>query len=111
MKKLLLSVFLSVSAAALSPVAQADNHGFSVEECEAMGVFAKSAMNARQGGVPLQDLMARNRKIEDDLVRDWMASIAMDAYDAPLIRSASNREMVATEFQNVWYLQCIQGKK
>lgn len=111
MRKLLLALFVSASAIGSNLMAQDVEQSQSDAACDAIGVFAKSAMRARQGGVPLQTLMANNREIENASTRDLLRTILLEAYAAPVISSASTRQIIITEFQNLWYLECIKGSQ
>lgn len=75
--------------------------------CEVIGILAKSVMSARQGGVPMQDVLGHggDSKEVDELTR----LLAIAAYEQPRFSSKDYQDRATTEFQNQMYLACMKG--
>ncbi len=71
--------------------------------CESVGSLAKAAMEARQGGVALQDLMPS--------ANDLTKQLLIMAYEEPAYASERGRQAAITDFQNDVYLDCIKQRQ
>jgi len=76
--------------------------------CDVIGVLAKSVMSARQGGVPLQDILSNSG--DSKKVNELTRLLAMAAYEQPRFSTEGHQERATTEFQNQMYLACLKGR-
>ncbi|MGE8515776.1 MAG: hypothetical protein ACN6OM_04120 [Alcaligenes nematophilus] len=105
MKKVLLALALVVFGVSAVKANSVDG---SRDICDFVGDFSKSVMLARQSGVPAQELMAPLKKDDGAKYVDTLKRIVVSAYNVPLFRTEDEKEEAITEFQNTWYLSCIE---
>lgn len=98
-----LAVFALAGISLIAGSASADQGS-----CDAIGILAKSVMSARQGGVPMQDILSNG--VGSKKVSELTRLLAMAAYDQPRFSTEEHQERAITEFQNQMYLACLKGE-
>lgn len=74
--------------------------------CGAWAELAKGIMAARQGGVPMRELMDRMSQPTEDPV---ITKMIIRAYDSPAFQTEGVQQRAITEFENWAYLTCMRG--
>ena len=95
MKKLILIVALTVSAAA-----QAD-----ASTCEEVEHFARVAMTARQSDLPLISLIKAMKE------KEFEKAVIIMAYEKPLFNGKAYKDKTINAFANQWYISCLKSSK
>jgi len=79
------------------------------KNCNSMAEFAKTIMQLRQGGAPINEVMNFIESAEDKPeVYKVMKSITIMAYDTPRYSTPSIKEKTINEFYNTIYVNCIK---
>lgn len=105
MRKVLLGTVL---VALCISVANANSAEDNQSICNFVGDFSKSVMSARQNGVPAQKIMSSLAEDDGAVYADTLKRIVVAAYRVPLFHTERRKEEAITEFQNVWYLSCLE---
>lgn len=79
--------------------------------CDAIGVLARSVMDARQSGVPLEKQMAIAEGGDNAVVKELMIRIVMAAYERPHYRTETMRQHEVITFSNSMAFACYKGEK
>jgi len=107
MKKLLLSIALSVGVLA-NPVQAQDN--MADEMCTLLGELAFEVVTLRQSGVPMFET---RRVLQEEVIsprlREVLDSIVFDAYALPKMHSERGINSQASEFSSEIYFYCISA--
>ena len=101
MKKLIMVVMLVL----IPIIGNAEN-----KNCSSMADFAKTIMQLRQEGAPINKVMnfIESTKEKKPKVYKVMKSIAIMAYDTPRYSTPSLKEKTIDEFYSTIYLNCIK---
>ena len=80
------------------------------KDCSSVADFAKNIMQARQGGVPMNEVMDFIESAKDSpRVYKVMKSITIMAYEKSRYSTPSIRKRVIEDFYNDVYLTCIKS--
>ena len=74
------------------------------ETCKGVSGIAMKIMAARQGGVPVSDLLSELEKAGDD---QWIFELVKLAYSEPRFSTEENKQKSVTEFGNQTFISCI----
>lgn len=81
-----------------------------IEHCSMVAKFARTAMKARQGGLPLSDHLETLLLIKrvDENFYDIAKIIAIDAYKIPKWEAPTNQDNEINDFSNRYNLACLE---
>lgn len=79
-----------------------------INTCEVIAEKAKSIMEVRQVGAPMQEVMDA---VKDSAIKSLYFELVIQAYERPRYQSDEFRRRAVVDFQNEWYLSCVKAMK
>lgn len=77
--------------------------------CASISELAETVMEARMNGISMKDSMAINENHENELLKDILRGLIIEAYNTPLYYTEEAKENQKREFSNAAYLSCIKA--